>query len=155
MKRISLICFLFLQFACAPSKEKICSKIDDSIRNSMEKAASKSNKDLTIDELKTTSFEMIGAGRIDTLSKAIYTRKASYFLNRYKATGSAAKAYLDSADYYLKLDSLTTLQIANRWQDPQVYYYSKTYINTTIGNVRAKDTMRYALDQTFKLIPIL
>ncbi|MVM36901.1 hypothetical protein GO730_03155 [Spirosoma sp. HMF3257] len=142
-------------FACAPSKEKICGKIDDSIRNYLEKSASKANKDLTIHALKTTDFSLVGAGRLDTLSKESYNKKITYFSQRYTASGNAAKADLDSINYYAKLDSLTTLQIANRWQDPQVYYYSKTYLSATMGTVKTADTMRYALDRTFKLIPIL
>ncbi|MVM32671.1 hypothetical protein GO755_21700 [Spirosoma sp. HMF4905] len=151
MKYISLICFLFLVFACAPGKEKICGKIDDSIRHYLEK----SNKDLDIHELKTTDFVMVGAGRLDTLSKENYNQKIAYFSKRYAASGNVAKADLDSMNYYAKLDSLTALQITTRWQDPQVYYYSKTYLSTTMGTVKKSDTVHYALDRTFKLIPIL
>ncbi len=154
MKFISFVCFCFLLLACAPGKEKVCGKIDDGIRAYMEKAASKANQELTIHALKTTTFDMIGAGRLDTLSKADYTRKITHFLALQKSAGSGATAYLDSVNYYAKLDSLTTLQITNRWQDPNVYYYSKTYVDATIGNVKTKDTIRYALDRTFKLTPI-
>lgn len=98
---------------------------------------------------------MIGAGRLDTLSKENYRKKITYYSNRYMASGSSAKADLDSANYYDKLDSLTTLEIANRWQDPQIYYYSKTYLNATIGKVKTADTVHYALDRKFKLIPTL
>ncbi|WP_460957729.1 hypothetical protein [Spirosoma litoris] len=150
MRYISPVCFLFLLAACAPSKEKICGKMDDSIRRYLEK----STKDLTIHELKTTDFVMIGAGRLDTLSKENYGNKMAYFSKRYTASGNTAKADLDSINYYSKLDSLTTLQIANRWQDPQVYYYSKTYLSATMGTKKTADTVHYALDRTFKLIPI-
>jgi len=153
MKYLSSVSFFFLLSACAPGKEKVYGKIDDGIRTYMEKMASKSNKDLTIYELKTTAFDMISAGRMDTISKAEYTRKMTYFSNLQKSANTAA--YVDSLDYYAKLDSLTTLQIANRWQDPKVYYYSKTYVNATIGNVRTADTIRYALDKGFRLVPIL
>lgn len=154
MKPIFFVSFCVLMVACAPGKEKVCSKIDDGIRAYMEKVADKSNKDLTIHELKTTTFDMIGAGRLDTLSKADYTRKITHFLTLRKSAGAGATVYLDSANYYDKLDSLTTLQITNRWQDPKVYYYSKTYVDATIGTVKTMDTMHYALDRTFKLIPI-
>lgn len=155
MKLIFLVCFSVLLVSCAPSKEKICDRIDDSIHTYMEKSASKANKELVIHELKTTGFDMVGAGRLDTLSKAIYTRKIRYFRNLQKSAGAKVAAYLDSANYYDKLDSLTTLRIANRYQDPQVYYYSKTYVNATMGNVKTADTIRYALDKTFKVIPLL
>ena len=154
MKHILLFSLLFSLLACKPYKEKVCGKIDDSIRHYMERKADKEHKDLTIDELKTTDFDMIGAGRIDSMSKEFYTKKIAFFLRLQQTAGANAKAYVDSADYYLKLDSLTTLQITNRWRDPQDYYYSKTYIKATNGNVKTDDTLRYALDKTYKLIPL-
>lgn len=96
---------------------------------------------------------MIGAGRLDTLCKETYRKKMAYFSKRYSASGNGAKAALDSANYYDKLDSLTSLQIANRWQDPPIYYYSKTYLNATIVNVKTADTVQYVLDRNFKLMP--
>ncbi|UFH51877.1 hypothetical protein [Spirosoma sp. KNUC1025] len=155
MKHIPLVAIFCVLVACAPSKEKICGNIDEGIRTYLEKAASRANKDIDIHELKTTGFDMIGAGQIDTLSKAEYARKIAHFLTLQKSAGARAKAYTDSVDYYTKLDSLTTLQITNRWQDPKVYYYSRTYVDVTIGNTKTVDTIRYALDRTFKLIPIL
>jgi hypothetical protein len=155
MKHILLASLLFFSlFACKPYKEKVCGKIDDSIRHYMERKADKEHKDLTIDELKTTDFDMIGAGRIDSMSKEYYTKKIASFLHLQQTAGANAKAYIDSVDYYMKLDSLTTLQITNRWQDRQDYYYSKTYVKATNGNVKTDDTVRYALDKTYKLISL-
>lgn len=154
MNQISLVFFFVLLVSCAPSNEKIRGRIDDSIRAYLEKAASKSTKELTINEVKTTSFTMVTAGHLDTLSKAIYTRKIMYFRKLQKSVGAGATAYLDSANYYDKLDSLTTLQIANRWQNPKEYYYAKTYVDVTRGNVETADTVWYALDKTFRVMPM-
>ncbi|QHV96457.1 hypothetical protein [Spirosoma endbachense] len=157
MKYLSLIVCYFFLFACAPSKKKVCEKIDDGIRTYLEKVASKQNKELTINQLTTIDFEMVGAGRLDTLIQQNYGKKISRFLTLQKTATNQAnvRAYQDSVNYYAKLDSLTTLQITTRWRDPKVYYYSKTIVNMTTGDQKLVDTMRYALDKSFKLMPLL
>ena len=159
MKYLLACLVLLFLFSCARTKKQTCEKIDETIRKSLDNTADKEKKELTIHDLKTVEYEMIGEGRIDSLRKETYSKLITSYVSAYSTTQTAqdlkkAQANLDSANYYMKLDSLTTLQITNRYKDPKTYYYSKTFVNMTYGNKNTVDTLHYIIDKFFKLVKL-
>ncbi|MBN8821320.1 MULTISPECIES: hypothetical protein [unclassified Spirosoma] len=80
---------------CEPSKEQLCSKMDDSIRKHYEDMAFKANIPLKIFDIKTVDFKMVGQDKVDSLTHDRYSNMMNAFHQAFLATNEVAKSKIE------------------------------------------------------------
>ncbi|MDQ1087617.1 hypothetical protein QE390_002163 [Siphonobacter sp. SORGH_AS 1065] len=86
---VKLLCLLPLAFlaalvACTPTKEEVCSKIDEAVRANMEDIAETYQLSLAIFDIKTVAFDTINENQLDRMRLATNEGYTKVFWNKYQ-----------------------------------------------------------------------
>ncbi len=100
MKISAIVSLLFLLalVACTPTKEEVCSKIDEAVRSNIEEIAETYQLSLEIAEVHTVDYDTINENQLDRIRLSGSHNRYERFWNEYQTQKAGIEATLDQLE---------------------------------------------------------